>query len=162
MLSDLCLMYYRGKFYLYYKGERMGEGMTFGGREIAWGVAIADDVTGPYVKSEYNPVTNSVHEVCVWPYQGGLAALLTTDGPEKNTIQWSPDGINFEIMSVIKGAPEALGVFRTPDYDKGPLEGIRWACATSTVATGSASGGMRSISRGSFENLEPRIRTNLL
>jgi len=125
-VHDPCLMYYRGKFYLYYKGERMGEGMTFGGREIAWGVAIADDVTGPYVKSEYNPVTNSGHEVCVWPYQGGLAALLTTDGPEKNTIQWSPDGINFEIMSVIKGAPEALGVFRTPDYDKGPLEGIRW------------------------------------
>jgi len=23
-------MYYRGKFYLYYKGEQMGEEMTFG------------------------------------------------------------------------------------------------------------------------------------
>jgi len=125
-VHDPCLMYYRDKFYLYYKGERMGEGMTFGGREIAWGVAIADEVTGPYVKSEYNPVTNSGHEVCVWPYQGGMAALLTTDGPEKNTIQWSPDGINFETMSVIKGAPEALGVFRTEDHEKGPLEGIRW------------------------------------
>ena len=125
-VHDPCLMHYRDEFYLYYKGERMGEGMTFGGREIAWGVAIADAVTGPYVKSPYNPVTNSGHEVCVWPYQGGIAALLTTDGPEKNTIQWSPDGINFEIMAVIKGAPEALGVFRTEDHEKGPLEGIRW------------------------------------
>jgi len=33
-------MHYRGKFYLYYKGEQMGEEMTFGGREIKWGVAL--------------------------------------------------------------------------------------------------------------------------
>ncbi len=30
----------------------MGEEMTFGGREIAWGVAIADQPEGPYVKSD--------------------------------------------------------------------------------------------------------------
>ena len=57
---------------------------------------------------------------------GGIAGLLTTDGPEKNTIQYAPDGINFEIVAVLKGAPEALGVFRTPDPDAGPLEGLRW------------------------------------
>lgn len=125
-VHDPCLMYYRDKFYLYYKGERMGEEMTFGGREIKWGVAIADKPEGPYIKSEYNPVTNSGHEVCVWHYEGGIAALLTTDGPEKNTIQYAEDGINFEIMAVLKGAPEALGLFRTEDHDKGPLEGIRW------------------------------------
>ena len=125
-VHDPCLMYFKNKFYLYYKGERMGEEMTFGGREINWGVAIADKPEGPYVKSEYNPVTNSGHEVCVWHYQGGIAALLTTDGPEKNTIQYAKDGVNFEIMSVLKGAPEALGVYRTPDHDKSPLEGLRW------------------------------------
>jgi hypothetical protein len=58
--------------------------------------------------------------------RGGLAALLTTDGPEKNTIQYSADGINFEIMAVLKGAPEAMGLFRGLDNDKGPLEGISW------------------------------------
>ena len=125
-VHDPCLMYYRDKFYLYYKGERMGEQMTFGGREIKWGVAIADNPTSPYVKSEYNPVTNSGHEVCVWHYNGGIAALLTTDGPEKNTIQWAPDGINFEIMSVIKGAPEAIGLYRSDDPDKGPLDDLEW------------------------------------
>ena len=125
-VHDPCLLHYRGKFYLYYKGERMGERMTFGGREIAWGVAIADQPQGPYVKSPYNPVTNSGHEVCVWQYKGGVAALLTTDGPEKNTIQYAKDGINFEIVAVLKGAPEALGLYRCPDPDKSPLEGLRW------------------------------------
>jgi hypothetical protein len=125
-VHDPCLLYYRDKFYLYYKGEQMGEEMTFGGREIRWGVAIADQPEGPYVKSAYNPVTNSGHEVCVWPYRGGIAALLTTDGPEKNTIQYAPDGINFEIVAVLKGAPEALGLLRTSNPDKSPLEGIRW------------------------------------
>jgi len=125
-VHDPCLMFYKGQFWLYYKGEIMGEEITFGGREIAWGVAIADKPEGPYIKSEYNPVTNSGHEVAVWPYRGGIAALLTTDGPEKNTIQYAPDGINFEIEAVIKTPPEALGLFRTPDHDKGPLEGLRW------------------------------------
>jgi hypothetical protein len=100
--------------------------MTFGGREIKWGVAIADEIAGPYVKSEYNPVTNSGHEVCVWPHRGGIAALLTTDGPEKNTIQYAKDGINFEIMSVLKGAPEAIGLVRALDHDQSPLAAIRW------------------------------------
>ena len=125
-VHDPCLMYYRDKFYLYYKGEQMGEEMTFGGREIKWGVAIADKPEGPYIKSEYSPVTNSGHEVCVWHYKGGIAALLTTDGPEKNTIQYAEDGIDFEIMAVLKGTPEALGLFRTEDHDKSPLEAIRW------------------------------------
>ncbi|MCP5099715.1 MAG: family 43 glycosylhydrolase [Chloroflexi bacterium] len=125
-VHDPCLLYYRDKFYLYYKGERMGEEMTFGGREIKWGVAIADKPEGPYVKSKYNPVTNSGHEVCVWKYRSGVTAVLTTDGPEKNTIQYAQDGVNFEIMSVIKGAPEAMGLFRPDNTDADPMDGIRW------------------------------------
>ena len=125
-VHDPCLMFYRDRFYLYYKGETMGEGMTMGGREIKWGVAVADRPEGPYVKSEYNPVTNSGHEVCVWHYNDGIAALLTTDGPEKNTLQWAPDGVNFEVQAYLKGAPPANGLFRTPDHERGPLEGLRW------------------------------------
>ncbi|TBR37996.1 glycosyl hydrolase [Marinomonas agarivorans] len=111
-VHDPCLMFFNNRFYLYYKGETMGEGMNLGGREIKHGVAIADDILGPYQKSEYNPISNSGHEVAVWHHNGGIASLITTDGPEKNTIQWAKDGINFEIMSHIKGAPEALGIFR--------------------------------------------------
>jgi len=125
-VHDPTLMYYKGKFYLYYKGERMGERITFGGREIKWGVAIADKPQGPYVKSEYNPITNSGHEICVWPYKGDIAAMLTTDGPERNTIQYARDGINFEIKSHIRSGPHALGLVRSLDTDKSPLEALRW------------------------------------
>jgi len=125
-VHDPTLMFYKGKFYLYYKGERMGERITFGGREIKWGVAIADKPEGPYIKSEYNPITNSGHELCIWPYKGGTAAMLTTDGPERNTIQFAEDGINFEIKSHIKSPPHALGLIRSLDTDQNPLEGLRW------------------------------------
>ncbi|GGB11000.1 glycoside hydrolase family 117 protein [Agarivorans gilvus] len=125
-VHDPCLMFFKGQFYLYYKGETMGEGMNLGGREIKHGVAIADNILGPYRKSEYNPISNSGHEVAVWHQNGGIASLITTDGPEKNTVQWAADGINFEIMSHIKGAPEALGIYR-PEADE-PLEdpGLHW------------------------------------
>lgn len=127
-VHDPCLMYYKNQFYLYYKGEIMGESMNFGGREIKHGVAIADTIEGPYIKSEYNPISNSGHEVVVWHYKGGIASMLTTDGPEKNTCQWADDGLNFDIMSHIKGAPEALGLFREDGYESSedPIAGIRW------------------------------------
>jgi hypothetical protein len=99
----------------------MGERITFGGREIKWGVAIADKSEGPYVKSEYNPITNSGHELCVWPYRGGIAAMLITDGPERNTMQFADDGINFEIKSHIKWGPQAVGLVRSLNTDKSPI-----------------------------------------
>ncbi|XPF94562.1 glycoside hydrolase family 117 protein [Colwellia sp. RE-S-Sl-9] len=124
-VHDPCLLFFNQKFYLYYKGETMGEGMNFGGREIKHGVAIADNIEGPYIKSEYNPISNSGHEVVVWNYLGGIASLLTTDGPEKNTVQFAPDGINFEIKAHIKGAPEAIGLYRsgTEELEK---PGVAW------------------------------------
>ncbi|MEM6319648.1 MAG: family 43 glycosylhydrolase [Bacteroidota bacterium] len=125
-VHDPCLLHYNGKFYLYYKGEQMGEEITFGGRQIRHGVAIADNPLGPYVKSPYNPISNSGHEICVWHHKGGIASLITTDGPEKNTVQWAPDGINFEIKSVIKGAPHAIGLNRSLNTEGEPFGALEW------------------------------------
>ena len=126
-VHDPCLLAFNGKFYLYYKGEQMGEAITFGGRQIRHGVAIADDPLGPYTKSPYNPISNSGHEICVWHHDGGIASLITTDGPEKNTIQWAPDGVNFEIKSVIKDAPHAIGLVRENDDDPdSPIAIMDW------------------------------------
>lgn len=124
-VHDPCLLVFNDKFYLYYKGETMGEGMNIGGREIKHGVAVADNPFGPYVKSELNPISNSGHEVVVWNYKGGIATLLTTDGPEKNTIQFAEDGENFAIKAHIKGAPEAIGLFRDDIADT-PPPGLTW------------------------------------
>jgi len=125
-VHDPCLLFYKNKFYLYYKGEQMGEEILWGGRQIRHGVAISDHPLGPYVKSPYNPISNSGHEICVWNHNGGIASLITTDGPEKNTIQWSPEGINFEIMSVIKSAPQAIGLNRTLDAEREPFAVFEW------------------------------------
>ncbi len=125
-VHDPLLFYYRDRFYLYYKGEPMGEEIFMGGRETKWGVAIADKVEGPYLRSDYNPVTNSGHETCLWQYKDGIAAFLRTDGVEKNTLQYAPDGINFEIKSVIKGGPEASGPFRPEQPGDDPLDGMKW------------------------------------
>lgn len=129
-VHDPYLHFFNNKFYLYYKGETMGEEMFGGGREIKWGVAIADEPEGPYIKSKYNPITNSGHETCLWEYDGGMVAMLTSDGMEKNTIQYAKDGINFEIKGTIcrlEHAPHAAGPFRPENVENnGPLDGIKW------------------------------------
>jgi hypothetical protein len=58
---------------------------------------------------------------------GGFAALVAIDGPEKNTIQWSPDGEKFEIKSFIQVPPIAPGPF-CPDAfaGNGDGRGITW------------------------------------
>lgn len=124
-VHDPVLFALKGKFYLYYKGEPMGEQMFVGGRETKWGVAISDKPEGPYVKSEYNPVSNSGHETFLWPFKEGMVGLLSTDGVERNTFQYAADGINFEIMSAIKWVPEACGPYR--EYSESdPFCGCKW------------------------------------
>lgn len=125
-VHDPTLLFYRNKFYLYYKGERMGEKMTSGGREIRWGVAIANNVEGPYVKSEYNPITQSGHELCVWQYKDGVAIISSHDGPEKRTMQFAKDGINFEIMSYLEDVPAAIGLVESLDKDRYPTAALEW------------------------------------
>lgn len=125
-VHDPTLIFYQDKYYLYYKGERMGERMTFGGREIKHGVAVSEELEGPYVKSPYNPISNSGHEICIWPYQGGIAAFITTDGPERNTLQWAADGINFEIKAHVKGAPHAAGLVRSLNTEESPVTALSW------------------------------------
>ena len=55
-----------------------------------------------------------------------IASLITTDGPERNTTQWAPDGINFEIKSHIRQAPHAIGLNRTANTEKEPTAILRW------------------------------------
>ena len=122
-VHDPELLYREGKFWLYYKGEGIG----YHHMESKWGVATADSPLGPYTKSPYNPVTNSGHEVVVWQYDGGVAGLVNRCGPEKNTIQFAPDGINFEIKSSLVVPPQAAGPLRIDDASNTePLSGFSW------------------------------------
>jgi hypothetical protein len=63
----------------------------------------------------------------MFPFKDGVAALVALDGPEKNTIQWSPDGENFRVMSMIQVPPVAPGPY-CPDAfsDSGDGRGFTW------------------------------------
>ena len=129
-VHDPALLFREGRYWLYFKGEGIGHSNM----ESKWGVAIADDPLGPYIKSPLNPITNSGHEVMVWEYAGGVGALLTRCGPEKNTIQFAPDGINFQPMSTIITPPQATGALRVPASDNNePLAGLSWGLSHVTT-----------------------------
>ncbi|WP_246114543.1 family 43 glycosylhydrolase [Rubripirellula tenax] len=135
-VHDPCLIHYNDKFYLYYKGEcncfdcegceRWCNPICGLKKQVKWGVAIADSPTGPFVKSEFNPITNTGHEVMVWKYGTGVAILQHQDGPEAKTIQYAEDGVNFEIMGNAIDMPEAAGLFRPSDPENTPHAGVDW------------------------------------
>lgn len=142
-VHDPCIIYFNNKFYMYYKGEGNETSICSyntqiwgtSNKQVKWGVAIADNVTGPYVKSEFNPITNTGHEVCVWHSGEGIGIMLHQDGPEYGTTQYSTDGINFEIKGKVNFPlkeprnstyPEAAGLFRSETSNNSPVSGVSW------------------------------------
>lgn len=125
-IHDPYPIIFNDRIYLYYKGSP-GKGGRDGTMIRAQGVAIADHPLGPFIKSDRNPVINSGHETCAFPWKNGLAAIVSLDGPEKNTIQWSPDGINWEVKSVIQVPPIAPGPYIRDAYaGNGNGRGFTW------------------------------------
>ncbi len=140
-VHDPCLIQFNGKFHLYYKGEGneaniCGLGVWNQDKQVKWGVATSDNPTGPFVKSELNPVTNTGHEVCIWKSGDGIAAMLHQDGPEFATLQYAADGLNFNIMGEVgefirlqpknTDYPEAAGLYRPVSDEKSPVSGVSW------------------------------------
>lgn len=129
-VHDPSLIVREGKYWLYYKGHPGGPKNRDKrwGVPIAWGVAVADKPEGPYVKSKLNPVICGGHEVIVWPYRKGVCALLC-QGPEKNSLQYAEDGLNFAPKAHGLDTPRAAGVYRADNFidtDKQPGPGITW------------------------------------
>lgn len=122
-VDDACLITRGGRYWLYYKGRRQGHGPS----ETRWGVAFAKRPLGPYVKFRGNPVTNSGHEVLVWPDREGVVALIGPTGPEKNTLQYAADGLHFKVISHITNPPMAPGAYRPDAFTDTKFgQGIRW------------------------------------
>jgi hypothetical protein len=124
-VNDPCPIVYDEQIYIYFKGAPIERGDEYVLR--MQGVAIADDPLGPFKHSPLNPVINGGHETCMWPWRGGVAALIALDGPEKNTIQFAPDGLNFEVVSNIQVPPIAPGPFVPDAYaSSGAGRGFTW------------------------------------
>jgi hypothetical protein len=128
---DPGIVKFNGKYYLYYKGHGwIMSDVTWGATHPAdtkWGVAIADKPEGPYLKSEYNPIMNSGHEVWVFPWKTGIAALVDFAGPEAHTAQYSEDGINFYPMCALEDLPPAGGAYIPDKFaDNKDGRGFSW------------------------------------
>jgi len=129
-VHDPSLIVREGKYWLYYKGHPDGPlgRDTRWGVPIAWGVAMADRPEGPYIKSRLNPVICGGHETIVWPYRRGVCALLY-QGPEKFSLQFAEDGLNFVPKAYGLDVPRAAGLFRADNFidtDRQPGPGITW------------------------------------
>ena len=63
----------------------------------------------------------------MFPFKEGVAAIVSLDGPEKNTIQYAKDGVNFSPVSHIQMPPIAPGPFVKDAFaDNGKGKGITW------------------------------------
>ena len=125
-IHDPYPLVYKGKIYLYYKSDFDEKP----GKVRMQGLAIADDPLGPFTKHPLNPVITSGHETSLFPFKTGIAALVYKDGPEHNTIQYSADGVNFNIASITELMPYAAAP-HVPDAftDTQDGRGITWGLA---------------------------------
>jgi len=73
-------------------------------------------------------------------------ALVNIDGPEKNTIQYAPDGIDFKPVASI-GVPPVAPAPYCPDIfeDNGNGMGIKWGLSHIGEVQGGSSGSTRTI-----------------
>ncbi|MFY0628542.1 MAG: glycoside hydrolase [Reichenbachiella sp.] len=122
-IHDPYPLVHDGKIYIYYKS-------AFNRPNPVWvggGLAISEDPLGPFEKHSLNPVTSSGHEVSLFPFKEGVAAITVKDGTEHFTIQYAEDWVNFEIASVCELVPIAPGPFIPDAFTNTSFgNGITW------------------------------------
>ncbi|WP_111708197.1 glycoside hydrolase family 117 protein [Lutibacter citreus] len=121
---------HNNKVYMYYKvdfNRPIGNRVGYNGKWSAIGLAISENPLGPFEKHPLNPVQNSGHEICLFPFKEGVASLTIRDGNEHFTIQYAKDWVNFEIESITEMMPIGPNAF-IPDAfaDNGDGRGITW------------------------------------
>jgi len=122
-VDDSCLIVRGGRYWLYYKGRQARHTPA----KTKWGLAIADRPEGPYLRLREQPVLASGHEVLVWPEGEGVTALVGPTGPEKNTLQYAADGIQFRVRARIVDPPRAPGGFRPDAFSNAArARGMQW------------------------------------
>jgi beta-xylosidase len=117
MLGDSNVIFREGKWWLYFKSRRDTET----NQETRIGVAVADQITGPYHKHPANPLFAG-HAFSGWRHRDGVAALCGVISPK---IKWSPDGLHFRDAGEMPN--QSTGLF-TPDATSAPenLNGFDW------------------------------------
>ena len=121
---------YKGKIYLYFKSDYTSKDGTL----RSHGLAIGEDPLGPFEKYAKNPVISSGHETQMFRFKEGIAAMMAKDGHEVNTIQYAPDGINFDVASNCIMVPQAAGVYDPDAFtDVEYAKGITWGISHTNI-----------------------------
>ena len=122
-VQDPTPLVHDGKIYIYYKGAFNRPNPVW----VALGLATSENPLGPFKKHPLNPVINSGHELCFFPFKEGVAAFSITDGNEHFTVQYAKDWVNFKVASITEMMPLGGNGF-IPDAfaDNGNGRGITW------------------------------------
>ncbi len=123
-IHDPLPIAFKGKIYMYYKSDYNEQPNLIRSQ----GLAVADNPKGPFVKCDVNPVMSSGHETHLFRFKEGIASVLARDGHEHNTIQYSEDGVNFDVASIINCEIPQAGAFYDPDAftDTEFARGVTW------------------------------------
>jgi hypothetical protein len=84
------------------------------------GVAVADKITGPYVKYENNPICDG-HGSFVWAWRGGIA--MQPFGNGGHLIHWSPDGLHWHTVDDPRSRGVATPILSALYLPHDPLSG---------------------------------------
>lgn len=116
--DDTNIIFREGKWWLYFKGRpRTGDH-----RKTKIGLAISDNLTGPYEKCPENPLFDG-HALTAWVHRDGVAALngLGVNGK----LLWSEDGVHFTEVKNFRN--QSTGLYCPQNFGSGVNdEGITW------------------------------------
>ena len=120
---------FRDKIYMYYKAAFNKWPDIRDKYAVGHGLVIAEDPLAPFEKHPLNPIMTSGHETVYFPFKEGVATMTIRDGNERETMQYSEDGVNFEIASSLSltptaAAPYVADAFTNTDYGKGFTWGL--------------------------------------
>ncbi len=124
-VDDSCIIARDGAYWLYYKGRQWDRPPS----ETKMGVAIAEHPAGPYRKHPGNPILDRGHEVCVWPHDGGVAAMVVPCGPPERSLWYAPDGLAFARVQDCAALPQAAGPYRDDAFVDGADCSCAWGLA---------------------------------
>ncbi|WP_282036424.1 glycoside hydrolase family 117 protein [Saccharicrinis aurantiacus] len=118
---------FNGKIHIYYKAAYNKWPDKRDKYAVGHGLVTSDNPLGPFEKHPLNPVMQSGHETTYFPFRDGVATIVIKDGNERETIQFSEDGANFNIACCISFAPTAAAPYIPNLFEKeGGNRGFTW------------------------------------
>jgi hypothetical protein len=115
--DDANIIFYKNKWFLYYKGKPTVNGKIGSPANTRIGVATSDNLLGPYERYAGNPVFAG-HALTTWVHRNGVAAFGF------NTL-WSEDGFIF--VKVSDWSAGTVGLYCPENFGNGTNnQGVSW------------------------------------